>query len=242
MACRLLSFILGMSPNNRHVALAALLVSFLLIPRAEATLMKTATFDQKVENAAAIVLGKAVKKESRWDDAHRWILTYTTFRIEKTIKGFAGQQEIMIVTPGGEVDGVHQDTAGVPDFVEGSEHVLFIRNTKLGPTVLYFDQGAYDVESDRGQRIIKPVASDAVTIDTQRGMAVTPEEPRSLDRFERDVRDSERRAIMNRMEMIRKQQAAQAPSLWKTLARNRYLIALALIGAAIATWQFIRRS
>ena len=205
--------------------------------------MKAATFDQKVENAAAIVLGKAVKKESRWDAEHRFILTYTTFRIEKSIKGLPAQQEITIVTPGGVVGDVHQDTVGVPEFSEGNEHVLFLRNTDEGPTVLFFDQGAYDVETERGQKIVKPVASDAVTIDTQRGVAVTPEEPRSLERFERDVREAENRLLVNRMEMMRKQRAAQEPpSMWTTIARNRYLILLAIIGIALATWQFIRRS
>ncbi len=205
--------------------------------------MKAATFDDKVENAASIILGTVVKQESRWDDAHRWILTYTTFRIDKAIKGVSpALTEMTIVTPGGTVGDDHQDTIGVPTFAAGSEHVLFIKNTKAGPTVLYFDQGAYDVETnDRGDRVIKPVSTDAVTIDTQRGMAVAPESPRTLDQFERDVRDSERRAVMNRMELVRKQQEAASPSLWSLLARNKFIVLLALAGAAIATWQYMRR-
>ncbi|HEV8659853.1 MAG TPA: hypothetical protein VGS96_14695 [Thermoanaerobaculia bacterium] len=227
-----------MTANNRSIALGALVAFALLAPRAEATLMKSATFDEKVENAAAIVLGTAVKKETRWDASHRWILTYTTFRIEKSYKGLPAQQEITIVTPGGQVGDLHQDTPGVPEFAVGSDNVLFIRNSSQGPTVLFFDQGAYDVDKNR---LVKPVASDAVTIDTQRGMAVPAEEPRTLQQFERDVRDAEQRgAIKNRMEMI-KRQPQEPPSLWSTIVRNKFLIALAIAGVALATWQYLRR-
>ena len=232
-----------MAANNRWLSLAAVTLALAFLPRANATLMKAATFDDKVENAASIILGTVVKQESRWDDAHRWILTYTTFRIDKAIKGVSpALNEMTIVTPGGTVGDDHQDTIGVPTFATGSEHVLFIKNTKVGPTVLYFDLGAYDVETnDHGDRVIKPVSTDAVTIDTQRGMAVAPESPRTLDQFERDVRDSERRAVMNRMELVRKQQEAVTPSLWSLLARNKLIVLLALAGAAIATWQYMRR-
>jgi hypothetical protein len=231
-----------MTANNRSLALGGLALAALLsAPPAGATLMKAATFDEKVENSAAIVVGHAVKKETRWDSSHRWILTYTTFRIQKSFKGLPSQQEITVVMPGGQVGDLHQDTIGVPDFTIGSDSVLFLRNSNQGPTVLYFSQGAYDVDKDQ---IVKPVASDAVTIDTQRGMAVAAEEPRSLDQFERDVRDAEHRVIKNRMEMMKRQrQQLQAPpSIWATLARNKYLIALAIAGAALATWQlFLRR-
>jgi hypothetical protein len=233
-----------MTPNNRSLPLAATLLAaatILLSGRADATLVKTASFDDKVDNAAAIVLGKVVKQESRFDASHRWILTYTTFRIEKSYKGLPGQQEITVVTPGGQVGDIHQETVGVPDFTEGGEHVVFVRNSSEGPTVLYFDQGTYDVKNDeRGRRIVAPVASDAVHVDTQRGQAVQAEEPKTLDEFESSVNAAEKRAL-NRMELLRKEQEKQQTSLGAILKRNRFLIALALIGAALATWQFFRR-
>jgi hypothetical protein len=226
-----------MTANNRAIPLAGLLLALVVIPRAEATLTKAATFDEKVANSAAIILGHVVKKDTRWDDQHRWILTYTTFKIEKSYKGLDGQQEITVVTPGGQVGTVIQDTSGVPDFVEGSDRVVFVRNSSAGPTVLYFDQGAYEV----AKGVVQPVASDAVLLDTQRGIAVAAEEPRTLQQFERAVQDSQRRATFNRMEMIRRQQQVQQPSISTTLARYKYLIVLALLGIAVATWQLLRR-
>ena len=230
-----------MTTNNRAISLAGLLLALVVMPRAGATLTKAATFDEKVSNSAAIVLGHVVRQESKWDDQHRWILTYTTLQIEKAFKGVPGQQEITIVTPGGRVGDVNQATVGVPDFAEGTDHVLFVRNSSVGPTVLYFDQGAYDVAKNGSERVVQPVASDAVQIDTQRGMAVAAEEPRTLPEFERAVQASERRAGVNRMEMIRRQQQALQPSLGATLSRYKYLVAIALLGIALASWQFIRR-
>lgn len=218
---------------------ALLALTILLSAEASATLSRAISFDDKVHNAQSIVLGTAIRSESRWDESHRWILTYTTFRIEKSLKGFPAQ-EITIVTPGGTVEGIHQETIGVPRFRNGEERVIFVRNSQAGPTVLYFEQGAYDVLNVRGERIVKPAVSSAVLIDSQRGMAVSPEEPRSLREFEASVRDSMRRREINRMEMLEREKREQA-SVLNVLKRNRILVLLALAGAMLATWQLIKR-
>jgi hypothetical protein len=221
-------------------ALAAALISLLIPIAAKATLARAATFDDKVEKAAAIVLGKCTNQRSDWDSDHRWILTYSTFRVEKAMKGTM-QPEVTVVTPGGAVDGVHQDTIGMPVFRQGADNVLFIRNTAAGPTVLYFEQGAYDVVRDpKGDRIVQPVASDTVHIDTQRGMAVGPEGPRPLSQFESDVNTSLRRTAAQRMELVRPKVRKQA-SLSEILQRNRLLVMLAAFGLFLSAGQLFRR-
>lgn len=221
----------------RNTLLAA---SLLLLPlQASATLSQAMTFDQKVENAQSIVLGKVVRSESRWDEGRRWILTYTTFRIERSMKGLPSQ-EVTLVTPGGSVDGIRQETIGVPRFEIGDEHVIFVRHSQAGPTVLYFDQGAYEVATVRGERIVKPVVSSNVLIDTQRGMAVSPEGPTTLREFESRVRESLRRGEAMRMEMLEREKQEQA-SLLNVVKRNRVLVLLALAGALLATWQLVKR-
>src|SRR5438067_7566420 len=169
-----------MNPNNRVIALLALLITALAVPAANAAIAQAATFDEKVDHAAAIILGKCVKTEARFDPTGRWIVTYATFDVEQSMKGNASGQ-ITIVTPGGSVNGVHQVTSGVPVFREGDEHVVFLRNTRLGPTPLYFDQGTYDVAAgDHGEKMIVPMPSNVMHIDTQRGMvlAAPADEPR----------------------------------------------------------------
>ncbi|HJQ35958.1 MAG TPA: hypothetical protein VKB93_02355 [Thermoanaerobaculia bacterium] len=207
---------------------------------AHATISEAIGFEKKVDDAAAIILGECVNTASRWDAAGKWIVTYSTFRIEKSMKGEPAQ-EITVVTPGGVVNGIHQETIGVPKFAAGDDRVLFVKNTRVGPTVLYFDQGAYQVEKIRGERIVRPAVSAAVLVDTQRGLAVAPEEPSTLREFEERIskRIRERREI-ERMQVIERDKRAQA-SLGNVLKRNKTLVALALIGAILATMQLLKR-
>ena len=231
-----------MTPNNRFAALAAA-AFFLVAPRLHATLAVAASFDEKVENAATIVLGRCVKTESRMDPTGRWILTYSTFQVEKSLKGAAGA-EITVVTPGGQVGKTHQQTIGIPQFQEGDEQVLFVKNSSVGPTVLYFDQGAYDVTTDdHGDKIVAPVESSLVKIDQQRGIAVPAEMPRKLTDFQGEVDGSLRSTRERRMqyELIEARRLQKQASLGSTLLRYKYVIAIALLGAALATWQLVRR-
>src|SRR5438874_2055938 len=189
-----------MTPNNRLAALALALV--LVTPAIHAAIAVAASFDDKVDNAAAIILGKCVRTESKFDPSGRWIVTYSTFSVEKSFKGDAAG-EVTLVTPGGSVGNIHQSTVGVPAFREGDEQVVFVKNTRLGPTVLYFDQGTYDVSTDaRGERVIAPVPTNLVTVDTQRGMAAAPADAsRTLRQFEDAVRDSMRASAARKEKM-----------------------------------------
>jgi hypothetical protein len=205
---------------------------------AHATLQRAIDFDQKVDQAAAIVLGKVVRTHSQWDPSHRWILTYSTFAVEQTLKGTA-PAEVTIVTPGGTVGEVGQSTIGIRPFHEGDENVIFVKNTSVGPTVLYFDQGAYDVADDHGEKMVIPVSSGAIHVDTQRGMVVESEHPRKLRDFEGAVRDSMART-RNQMEIVRARQKQQQASFTDTLVKYKLLVALALIGTLIATSHFFR--
>ncbi len=229
-----------MPANNSRISLAVAAVLALAPVSAHATISRAMEFDQKVEKAAAIVVGKVVSQESRWDAGQKRILTYSTFQVEKTLKG-AQAAQTTIVTPGGVVGNVAQEFVGVPHFKVGDEHVVFVRNTSVGPTVLYFDQGAYRVVDEGGQRMVQPLVSNAVLVDTQRGMAVAPEDARPMRDFETRVRSAnERRQRIQQMEMMKKRQ--QQASFWNQMQDNKSLVALALLGIALASWQFYKRS
>lgn len=229
-----------MTANNFRLALAVAAGLALTPMAAEATLSRAIHFDEKVEKAESIVLGKVVAQESRWDDAHKWILTYSTFEVEKTLKGTPSQR-VTIVTPGGTVDNIAQNVIGVPRFRNGEESVVFVRSTPAGPTVLYFEQGAYRVtKNDRGDRIVRSAVSSPVVVDSQRGAAVAPEEARPLRDFEQRVEKTMRDREAVRMEML-EQKKREESSIWAMVQRNKLLVALALIGAALATWQLLRR-
>ncbi|HYS53911.1 MAG TPA: hypothetical protein VER58_09155 [Thermoanaerobaculia bacterium] len=230
-----------MTSNNRLPALA--IAVLLSTPAAHASMAVAATFEDKVAHATAIIFGKCVRQDSRFDPTGRWIVTYSTFQIEKTMKGNA-LPEMTVVTPGGQVGSVHQDTIGVPEFHPGSENVIFVKDSSLGPTVLYFEQGAYDVTTDdRGEKIVSPVLSNLVKIDTQRGMAVAPNDaPRPLPQFERQVGDTLRalREQKIRMDTLDAERLRQEASFWSVVKQNKWTIVLALAGIAFATWRLLR--
>lgn len=228
-----------MTANNPRLSLALAALLCLLPLSAQATLSEAKSFDEKVENAASIVVGRCVAKESRWDEARRWILTYNKFQVEKALKGFP-VQELTIVTPGGVVGDVQQDAVGIPRFEIGDERVLFVRNTQAGPTVLYFEQGAYQLVRQGSERLVLPTVSSAVLIDTQAGKAVLPEQARTLREFEGLVRQTIQRREAIKMEMIEKRKKQEA-SIVRVLQRNLALVILALVGAVLATWQLVKR-
>jgi hypothetical protein len=230
-----------MVANNQRAALAIAAALALTPFAAEATISRAVKFDEKVDRAASIVVGLVVSQQSSWDAAKQRILTYSKFQVEETLKGFPAQ-EITIVTPGGTVGDIAQDYVGVPHFAPGEEHVLFVRNTSVGPTVLFLEQGAYRVEkNDQGERVAMPLVSEAVLVDTQRGVAVAPEGPRPLREFEGRVRETVRNREATRMEMIEKNKREQA-SFWSQVKRNRIIVIVALLGAILASWQFMKRS
>jgi hypothetical protein len=230
-----------MTPNNRLAALA--LATLLSVPAASAAIAVAASFDDKVDNAATIILGRCIRTESKMDPSGRWILTYSTFAVEKTFKGGAAG-EMTVVTPGGQVGSLHQSTVGVPDFREGDEHVLFVKNSRLGPTVLYFDQGTYDVSTDaHGERVVAPLPTNLVIMDTQRGMAVAPaDEPRTVRQFETAVRESLRTSMERKQKMSATLPIKPRPSTFaESFGKNKLLILLALAGTLVAGWQLFRR-
>ena len=104
---------------------------------------------------------------------------------------------------------------------------------------------ARQIES--GERIVAPIASKLVKVDTKSGAAVMDSEsPRPLTRFETDIRQSlraidERRQTMDTLAAGRKRQQTGEMPLASLLKRNALLVALALAGLALATWHLMRR-
>jgi hypothetical protein len=230
-----------MVANNQRTALAIAAVLALAPMTAQATISRAVKFDEKVDQAASIIIGRIVSQESSWDAGRQRILTRSKIAVEKTLKG-SRAEEITIVTPGGTVGDIAQDYVGVPRFQTGDENVVFVRETRAGPTVLYFDQGAYRVEKNSGgERIVTPLVSSAVLVDVEHGVATAPETPRSLRDFENSVRTSIGRHEMNRMRLIDQKKREQA-TFWSQVKRNKTLVVLALLGGLLATWHLVKRS
>lgn len=246
-----------MTPNNpfSQRRLCALIVSgvavglLTLAQPAGATLARAVSFDEKVATADSIVLGRCLRTESKFDPSGKWIVTYSTFAVEKSFKGGGQPGEMTLVTPGGKVNGLHQRTVGVPEFQQGDAKVLFVKGSDLGPSVLFFDQGTYELAKDsRGETTVAPVQSAAVLLDSQTGQVTRSEEPiRTLRKFEQDVAVSLRRTggkQIHEFSAAGKQPEKRASSVWREtldFAReNKLVLSLVALGLLIAMVQLLR--
>lgn len=233
------------NPGGLFLAAALLLAS----SPATASVARAVQFDQKVEKADQIILGKCTSTKSAWDPTGKFIVTYSTFQVEKAFKG-PQVPEVTLVTPGGQVGSVRQETVGVPTFVRGDQNVLFVKQSAAGPTVMYFDQGAYKVAKEGRELKIAPVATNLVLIDSQTGKVSGQEPVRSLNEFEGEVRSSITRAFQRdvRASMARSRDASTPAPARTALdevkdfaSRNRILIGLLAAAIALSTFFLVRR-
>lgn len=228
---------------------AVLLMAFaaLALPQSMgATVAGQVSFDQKVDQAETILVGKCLKTQSAFDSTGRWIVTRSTFQVEKSIKGNAGQT-IEVLLPGGSVGGIHQETVGVPSFQTGDERVLFVKRSELGPSVLYMDQGSYEVRKDSaGRRSVAPVSSDLVLVDSQSGKVAPAESIRSLESFEREVSAAAQRVGSARLKQgalgsMRPRSRNWRSEIAEFLDGNRVLLTFLAIGMIIAIIPLVKR-
>ena len=219
---------------RRSLPFAAL--ALLTAASSHASVARAVGFQEKVEAADAIVLGKVVSSESQWDPSHRWIVTRSTFDVEKALKGTPAPQ-LTLITPGGSVDGVRQETIGIPSFKPGDEHVVFVRSTTAGPTVAFFEQGVFDVNrDDRGRVLVEAASSELVLLDQSSGRAIAADSSaQTLDAFERKIASAVRTAQNRRNQMGAG--AAHPPTegeLTRFARDHRLLLLLGGLAAALA--------
>ena len=221
-------------PNKFSIlGLSVLLVA----PLASASVAKFKTFDEKVEAADSIVRGRAVATQSRFDESGSWIVTETTFTIDETLKGEPGST-LTIITPGGRVGNLNQRTVGVPEFAPGDERILFTTKQGDSRTILYQEQGTYEVVQEAGSPVVVPASSDLVLFDPDRGTVEVAERPRSLESFRSEVVQAMRPQRPGRIQEAdlapRQEQKRQTP--WVILS----VIALTVIIGAVVLSRKLR--
>lgn len=215
-------------------------------PAADAAVARVLQFDEKVKSADSIVLGEALRSASRFEGGGRWIVTETTFRVSRSLKGDESG-EITVTTPGGTVGGLHQRTVGVPEFRAGDERVLFVKNdsTAQRTTILGLAQGTYEVTETPRSKVVEPLASDLILVDEKSGQIVgVDERSRTLEQFEAEVRA----AMQERAPRIQAASSVKAPLVTtpretrgvfsRFVDENRLVLALLAIGAILSAIPF----
>ncbi|MEY2412015.1 MAG: hypothetical protein QOD84_621 [Acidobacteriaceae bacterium] len=93
---------------------------------ASATTVIPLSLEQLTEVSTHVVEGKAVESWSQWNASHSFILTYTRFQVQRTLKGRA-PSTIVVHQLGGKLDGVTQKVAGLRLWGTNEQAVLFLR-------------------------------------------------------------------------------------------------------------------
>jgi hypothetical protein len=219
---------------------ALILLAVEALSPAAASTFRAVSFDQKVNDADAIIMVRCIHTAARRNAGQRWIVTDATFAVSRTFKGHPDPQ-VTLVVPDGTVDGVRQSTAGVPVFRKGKEYVIFVRNTAEGPSALYFSQGVYDVVRNHAGGVVVPTESGAVLIDVQSGRTVLPEQAQTVEDFGRAVAQAFAREGERRTNFGVVATSARPRGFLAFVLDNKLLVALAVIGFALAMWQLFRR-
>lgn len=104
-------------------------------------------------SSEAVLLVRALRSESFWNEDRTAILTRITLRVDETLLG-SSDAETEVIVPGGQVGNVIHQVSDMPVFTPGDEAVVFIeRHAASGMNVVNGGaQGKLDVVTDRVTR------------------------------------------------------------------------------------------
>ncbi len=104
--------------------------------------------DDLVENSDTIVQGVVEAVYSQWDGERNLIFTYASIGVEDPLKG-ERRRSLLIRQLGGQVGSLHMTVPGMPEFVAGSNVIVFLKDSGNGTfQVVGMNQGRYVIAED----------------------------------------------------------------------------------------------
>lgn len=130
----------------RHLFSLGLLALVAGITSASASMFVAMTAEQLIDEADAVIQGRVIRLESRWDENGRIVVTEATVEVTDTIVGEAAP-EIVVRTPGGKVADFRVEAIGFPQMYMGEEVILFVKADRaIGASrIVGHQQGHFEV-------------------------------------------------------------------------------------------------
>jgi hypothetical protein len=161
-----------------------LIIIGLLATPAFASTVKRMDLKELVSVSDAIAQGTVESVESRWENQS--IYTYISVRVDEPLKG--GPRRVLLIRQaGGQIGALHAHVPGMPQFKQGDQVIVFLRDLKNGTfDVVGLGQGKYDI-----------VGNNAVTnmtgmslADTKTGALIEagPADQKPLEAFKAQIR------------------------------------------------------
>ena len=137
----------------RRSALILIICSALAVPVGAVTVVPL-TFEQLVNQSAAVVLGRVVDVRSDFTDDRRAIQSVVTVEVLRGLKGRSGET-LSFAVPGGQAGRYLNVIPGAPVFSRGDLAVFFVssRGARL-PVTTGFSQGIFRVQHGAANQMI----------------------------------------------------------------------------------------
>jgi len=147
----------------RRVALLAALGAVVVAPRAGATVVVAKDFGALCAEADLIFVGTVASTQSRWSDPQRQAIeTVVTFADLTWLRG-GPQATVELRFGGGELEGLRESVAGVPQFTVGERRVIFAHAGHYVSPLVGFSQGQFRVVDGADGPVVLDADGKAVT-------------------------------------------------------------------------------
>ena len=152
--------------------------------------------DELIEQSAAIVQGRVIRTNARWNDQGNMVVTDATVVVTDPIVGDPGA-ELIVQLPGGQVGDFLVEAHGFPQLSRGQEVILFLSQDPTTGTsrIVGHSQGHFEVvERLDGVTLAVPQMEDGVSFLTPSGQPLPPPASAELGVFKNSVRAQAARA------------------------------------------------
>ena len=101
---------------NAMVSTGIAMVAYLHVPS-----------DKLTDESDVVLIGRVESQYSLWNEQHTLIYTYTTIFAEKILKGAVNSYEVIVISEGGALDGLRQESEFQVTFTLGEKVKLFLQ-------------------------------------------------------------------------------------------------------------------
>ena len=171
-----------------------LVYSFLFIGCTKSYATREISMDasELAKTSTDVVVAKCVSSEAKKDENTGFIYTYTTFKVDESLKG-KYDDEVVLRIIGGTVGDTTIKAPDVPTFSPDEEVVLFLgpKNTMGYPVLKSINRGVYRIQSDEsGAKVITTPVVGLDIIDSKTNERVKDNSKIFLDDFINSVSQS----------------------------------------------------
>lgn len=176
--------------HKRLISMISLVCSLTGITAVNASTFVALTAEELIEQSSAIIQGRVIGLESRWDEQGRIIVTDATIQVTETIVGDTPPQ-VVVRTPGGTVADYRVEADGFPQLAKGEEVVLFVSsgsNTQVRRIVGHQQGHVEVVRRLDGVSLAVPRMEEGISYLTPSGKPLPPMRSTELGTFKARLR------------------------------------------------------